>query len=161
MLNSTYELNDIIPNIELLFYKMFISPISTKRQRKNGDGDELLAGNLFHEQDMNMPEQAYKSLLQSVALQPKKKHFKKILQYVVLNEKPENVSSDLIDLITYVGIDQKYPILLGSTMKYLLQNDYKIKENTFQRFVMFLERCKGFEEDAKRFLFLSQETDEI
>lgn len=56
MLNSTYELNDIIPNIELLFYKMFISPISTKRQRKNGDGDELLAGNLFHEQDMNMPE---------------------------------------------------------------------------------------------------------
>ena len=80
---------------------------------------------------MNMPEQAYKSLLQSVALQPKKKHFKKILQYVVLNEKPENVSSDLIDLITYVGIDQKYPILLGSTMKYLLQNDYKIKENTF------------------------------
>ena len=49
----------------------------------------------------------------------------------MLNEKPENVSSDLIDLITYVGIDQKYPILLGSTMKYLLQNDYKIKENTF------------------------------
>ena len=26
---------------------------------------------------------------------------------------------------------------------------------------MFLERCKGFEEDAKRFLFLTQETKDI
>ena len=30
MLNSAYELNDIIPNIELVFYNMFTSPISTK-----------------------------------------------------------------------------------------------------------------------------------
>ena len=95
------------------------------------------------------------SLLQSVALQPKKKHFKKILQFLVLNEKPEDVPSDLIDLVTFIGIDQKYPVLLGSTMKYLLQNGFKVKESTFQRFVMFLERCKGFEEDANRFLFIS------
>ena len=52
-----------------------------------------------------MPNQAYVSLLQSVALNPKKKHFKKILQYLVLNEKPEDVESELIDLITFIGID--------------------------------------------------------
>ena len=46
-------------------------------------------------------------------------------------------------------------------MKFLLQNDYKVSQNTFQRFVMFLERCKGFEEDANRFLILSSETKDI
>jgi len=43
--------------------------------------------------------------LQSVALNPKKKHFKKILQYLVLHEKPQEVDADLVDLITFVGID--------------------------------------------------------
>jgi hypothetical protein len=46
-------------------------------------------------------------------------------------------------------------------MKYMLQNGFKVKESTFQQFVMFLERCKGYEEDAKRFIFLSSETDDI
>ena len=64
-------------------------------------------------------------------------------------------------MINFIGIDQRYPVLLGSTMKYLLQNRYQVKESTFQRFVMFLERCKGYEEDAKRFLFLSHETEDI
>ena len=52
-------------------------------------------------------------------------------------------------------------MLLGSTMKYLIQNKYAVSESTFQRFVMFLERCKGYEEDAKRFLFLSHDTEDI
>ena len=56
MINSSYELNEIIPNIELLFYKMFISPITTKAQRKRADADDLLAGNLFHDQDFKMPK---------------------------------------------------------------------------------------------------------
>ena len=29
MINSAYELNEIIPNIELVFFKMFTSPITT------------------------------------------------------------------------------------------------------------------------------------
>ena len=67
-----------------------------------------------------MPKQAYVSLLQSVGLKPKKKHFKKMLQYIVLNESAESFPSDLIDMITLVGIDHKYPVLLGSTMKFFL-----------------------------------------
>ena len=108
-----------------------------------------------------MPKQVYESLLQSSALNPKKKHYKKIVQYLVLNEKAEDVDPDLIDLLTFIGIDQKYPVLLGTTMKYLVQNDFKVLPRTLQKFVMFLERCKGYEEDAKRFLFLSSETKNI
>lgn len=106
ILNSTYELNSSIPNIELMFFKMFVSPLSTKSQRKRNDKDDLLIGNIFNDlQDFKMPKQAYISLLQTVALQPKKKHYKKIVQYVVLNEGPSELSSDLIDMINFIGID--------------------------------------------------------
>jgi len=133
MINSAYELNAVIPNIELLFFQMFVSPIKTKKERKGNDGDDLLTGNLFHElPGFKMPEQAYGSLLQSVALNPKKKHYKKILQFLVLHEKPAEVTSEPIYMITFIGIDQKFPFLLGSTMKYLLQNGYKVKPSTFQ-----------------------------
>jgi hypothetical protein len=30
IINSAYQLNDIIPNIELMFYRIFTSPIMTK-----------------------------------------------------------------------------------------------------------------------------------
>lgn len=106
LLNSTYELNEYIPNIELIFFKMFASPISTMQQRKKHDKDDLLIGNIFHElRDFKMPKQAYISLLQTVALQPKKKHYKKIIQYMVLNETSSELSSDLIDMLTFIGID--------------------------------------------------------
>ena len=120
LINSAYELNEIIPNAELVFYRMFTSPITTKEQRKRSQDDDLLVGNLFHNSEFKMPRQAYKSLLQTVALNPKKKHFKKIVQFMVLNESPEELDPELINLVTFIGIDQKYPVLLGSTMKYLL-----------------------------------------
>jgi hypothetical protein len=46
-------------------------------------------------------------------------------------------------------------------MKYLLQNDYAVNPATFKSFVLFLERCKGFEEDAKRFIVLTSETKQV
>ena len=46
-------------------------------------------------------------------------------------------------------------------MKYLLQNGYKVDPSTFKQLVLFLERCKGYEEDAKRFVLLSNETENI
>ena len=162
MINQAYELNDIIPNIEMVFFRMFMSPIITKAEKKKGERDDLLAGNLFHQKsDFKMPKQGYDSLLQSVALNPKKKHFKKILQFLVLNEDPQEVPADLIDKITFIGIDQRYPVLLGSTIKYFLQNNFNVRKNTLLNFVMFLERSKGFEEDAKRFLLLTNEREDI
>ena len=46
-------------------------------------------------------------------------------------------------------------------MKFFMQNDYAIPKRTFQDFILFLERCKGYEEDAKRFIFLTSETDTL
>jgi hypothetical protein len=66
LVNSAYELNDIIPNIELLFFKMFVSPIATKAERKAGDADDLLVGNLFR--GINFDSAVYRSLLETVAI---------------------------------------------------------------------------------------------
>lgn len=42
-----------------------------------------------------------------------------------------------------------------------MQNDYKIQKRVFQEFVLFLEHCKGYEEDAKRFIFLTSESETL
>lgn len=52
-----------------------------------------------------MGSSAYRSLLETVALHPKKKHFKKIVAHLTEYEDKENVDSQLIDLITFIGID--------------------------------------------------------
>lgn len=46
-------------------------------------------------------------------------------------------------------------------MKYFMQNDYDVSPSTFKSFVLFLERCKGFEEDAKRFIALTSESTKV
>lgn len=45
MIEQAYPLNKLIPNIELLLFKIFVSPKTTKELRK--DSNNLLAGNLF------------------------------------------------------------------------------------------------------------------
>ena len=64
-------------------------------------------------------------------------------------------------MIIKICIDQKLPVLLGQTMKYFLQNDYDIRVQSFKDFVLYLEKCKGYEEDAKRFISLTSETKTI
>ena len=81
LISQAYQLNDIIPNVELIFYKIFCSPITSKDTRKGSD--ELLEGNLFAREGMNLGSQVYRSLLETVALYPKKKHFKKIIQHII------------------------------------------------------------------------------
>jgi hypothetical protein len=56
MINSAYEINDIIPNIELMFFKIFCSPITTKEARKAQDKDNLLTGNLFAKEGIKLPK---------------------------------------------------------------------------------------------------------
>jgi hypothetical protein len=46
-------------------------------------------------------------------------------------------------------------------MKYFLQNDYQISTSTFKAFILFLEHCKGYEEDAKRFVILTSDTKHV
>ena len=54
-------------------------------------------------------------------------------------------------MIVEIGIQQKYPILLGSTLKFMMGNGYDLKKETFDRFCEFLDKCKGYDEDAKQF----------
>lgn len=108
----------MIPNIELMFYRIFTSPIMTKDIRK--DNEDLMEGNIFARENINLGSAVYRSLLETVALHPKKKHYKKIIQHMLQFEDKDNVDPELIELLTFIGIDQKYPVLLGVTMKYLL-----------------------------------------
>ena len=121
IINSAYELNNAIPNIEMMFYKIFFSPITTKEMRKKlGDSDYLLDGSLFAREGINLGPMVYRSLLETIALYPKKKHYKKVTQHLIHYEDKENVTGDLMRILIQVGIDQEYPILLGQNMKYFL-----------------------------------------
>ena len=81
MVHSAYELNDLIPNIELLMYKIFMSPQINKEKRKQST--DLLEGNLFTQKDIDLDNDVYKSLLETIALNPKKKHLKKLIQHML------------------------------------------------------------------------------
>ena len=103
MVHQSYELNHIIPNIEMLMYKMFCSPISTKEQRSE-DNTNLLKGNLFAAKEMQLPLSVYDSLLQTVGFTQKKKHFKKIVKYIQEHEPSDRIPQQLIDKIVSIGI---------------------------------------------------------
>jgi hypothetical protein len=68
MVSQAYELNELIPNIELLLFNMFCSPMITSELRKEEDGEDLLAGNLFAKPGINLGSDTYRSLLETVAL---------------------------------------------------------------------------------------------
>ncbi len=161
LVNSSYELNSLIPNVEMLFYRMFCSPLTTKEDRKGKDQENVLYGNIFAQKQVPLTYFGYKSLLETLVLDPKKKHLKKVIAHLSEFEPKEKVDPYLIDLIVKIGIEQKYPVLLGKTMKFFMQNDYPIPKSAFQNFVLFLEHCKGYEEDAKRFIFLTSETETL
>ena len=106
MINQAYKLNEHIPNIELLLFKIFCSPMSTKELRKELDDKvKPLAGNIFADKKMSLHPDVYRSLLETLTMRPSKKHFKKVIEYVRKFEKKEDISPLMIDHIVSVGID--------------------------------------------------------
>lgn len=97
MINSAYELNSVIPNIELVFAKLFFAPISTKEQRKNAE--DVLEGNLFLQDGLDLSPQVYKSLLETLMIMPKKKSLKKIIQHMIRHQEPGKITPELISMI--------------------------------------------------------------
>lgn len=111
---------------------------------------------------MQMHPDVYRSLFETLTMRPNKKHYKKIVAYIRKFEDRETVSPLLIDQMVSVGMELKYPVTLGQLVRDLIvQEDYKIHKATFMKFIMFLERSKGFEEDAKKFMILSQQSSSI
>lgn len=66
----------------MIFYKMFCSPFTNKSERKARDKDNILAGNIFADKKVSLTTFGYKSLLETLSLYPKKKHFKKVITYL-------------------------------------------------------------------------------
>ena len=103
LINSAYELNSLIPNVELLFYRMFSSPITTKAERAGGN--DVLLGNIFAQKKVSVTYFGYKSLLETLVLDPKKKHLKKVIAHLSEFEAKDKVDASIINLIVKIGID--------------------------------------------------------
>jgi hypothetical protein len=103
LINSAYELNSLIPNAELLFYRMFSSPLTTKAERAGGE--DVLLGNIFAQKKVSVTYFGYKSLLETLVLDPKKKHLKKVIAHLSEFEAKDKVDSSIINLIVKIGID--------------------------------------------------------
>jgi hypothetical protein len=89
-------------------------------------------------------------------LAPKKKHYKKLIAYVRKVEDSSNVTDVLINKLMEIGIAHEYPVTLGQTVRDMIAiDDAPIHPNSFTSLIMFLERCKGFEADARKFLHLT------
>ena len=105
MVNSAFELNSLIPNAELLFYHIFCSPLLIKEERKGHDRENVLLGNIFADKKVSLTYFGYKSLLETILLDPKKKHLKKIIAHMTEYEDKVNVDPSLIDMIVKIGIE--------------------------------------------------------
>mmetsp|Transcript_47739 Transcript_47739/g.34998 ORF Transcript_47739/g.34998 Transcript_47739/m.34998 type:complete len:164 (+) Transcript_47739:2174-2665(+) len=159
MVTQAYELNHLIPNCEMIIYKMFCSPLCTKELRDKKDRKEVLLGNIFAEKGVQLGPIVFRSLLETLYLYPKKKHFKKIVQYLLKVE--EVHPPEIVSLVIQVGIAHQYPTYLGRTVKQMIETGVEIPVPAFRQFLYFIERCKGYEEDAKRFLSLIKDTNNI
>ena len=66
---------------------------------------------------MQFPIEVYESLLQTVTVLPKKKHFKKIVDYLMKYEDVTRIPQSLVNQIVDVGISNQYPETLGQYMR--------------------------------------------
>jgi len=46
-------------------------------------------------------------------------------------EEKDNIDPLLLDMMIRIGIDQQYPVFLGQTVKYLIQNNYNLLSSSF------------------------------
>lgn len=95
LISHAFEINHSIPNAELLFYKMFQTPLTTHETEDENSliKKDLLDGRVFEFDKKLCPlgNQLYRSLLETNAIHPKKKHFKRIIAYLVKAEDPKDV----------------------------------------------------------------------
>lgn len=130
-LSNAYKLNSWIPNTHLVFYQMFCSPKINKEERVKLEKSDILGGNIFNH---SVSSVGYKSLLHSVLISGKKKHFKKILAHIEKHLSPEEIDDKIVESIINVAVSHNFPILLGTTMKDFLANGVKISKDNYLDF---------------------------
>lgn len=150
MCNKYYEVNQYVKNPEMVLYKMFMSPIINKEQREQYEADEdYISGNIFK---CSMRSVGYQSILETLQLTGKKKHLKKVIAHMDEYLHPKHVSPELIGKIIDICEQNGFPILLGKTMKSFIDKGVKFRKEHYQQLITYLESCKGFREDALRFV---------
>ncbi|CAI2365840.1 unnamed protein product [Moneuplotes crassus] len=157
-LANALELNNWIENTHILFYKIFCTPKINKEERKESEKENLLSGNLFK---TSISSYGYRSLLHSVLLKGKKKHFKKIIKHIETYMSPDEVTDSLIADIIKVASQLDCPILLGRTIKRFIDKGVDISKQNFLDFCLYLDMCKGFERDTMQFLNLANDNGNI
>ena len=86
-------------------------------------------------------------------MKPTKKHFKKVVAYIRKFNEPKDISPKIIDQIVSIGIEMQIPNTLGQLVRdIIIQDDCNLQKSTLMKFIAFLEKSKGYEEDAKKFL---------
>jgi len=84
------------------------------------------------------------------------------VEYIKKFEPVERVTPQLLDQIISIGINGVYPVTLGQLVRDLIiHGDYSIHKASFMKFIMFMEKCKGFEEDAKKFYLLTSQSSHL
>ena len=66
---------------------------------------------------MKLDKDVYISLLHTLKMKQKKKHFKKVVAYIRKFSDPNDLSPILIDQIISIGIEMQIPITLGQLVR--------------------------------------------
>ena len=139
MVQNVFKLNSTIMNPEFVLYQVFMSPLTTKADRKQNDSEDILAGNIF---DCKLPLRVYLSLIRTLRLTGKKKHFKKLWAHMRRHLEPADFSKEMLKELLETAIENDFPILMSSIVSECLELDIGLYKTTFKRFLRYIESVK-------------------
>ena len=111
-----------------------MSPKMTKADRKASS--DLLEGNLF---DCWMGETAYKSILDTVNITGKKKHYQKVFKHILEHLPDKKIPDSLLLRIIEGCKEYEYPVMLGKFFKQMLDEKVEFSEEAFVKFYLYLD----------------------
>lgn len=157
-INQSYEINEHIPNASGFFYRIFQTPLTRPAltpgevPSRYRNENELLQNRVFKINGRNIPlgSALYLNLLETAALYPKKKHYKRIIAYIKETEKPSSIDPVVIDKLTDVGIMAGYPVLVGSMLVEMVEMHFHVEKETTDKYVAYLDRI-GYKNEAEMF----------
>lgn len=156
MVLNNLKLNADIPNIELLFFHVFMSPKINQAARKEFEAvGNYIDGNIFKN---HLTRIGYLSLLRTVTITGKKKHLKKILSHMNEYQPAYDMTEDLVNMVIDACQKHSYPILLGQAFRGFIDRGVPLTQESFIKFYLYLESVKGLHSDTLKFISLAHET---
>ena len=69
----------------------------------------------------------------------------------MIAEEPQDIDSAVVEKIIDVGILHSYPIVVGATLRDMMDLGFRVERKVFDKFATYLDNCKGYNNDAKKF----------